>query len=51
MIEEAFARHADRNAYVCMGKYLRYGELDAMSRAWAPGCKAWGCRRARAWRS
>lgn len=33
MIDEAFVKHADRNAYVCMGKYLRYRELDAMSRA------------------
>ncbi|EJN02974.1 long-chain fatty acid--CoA ligase [Herbaspirillum sp. YR522] len=40
MIDEAFSRHADRNAYVCMGKYLRYDELDRLSRslgAWLQG--------------
>jgi len=32
MIDEAFAKYADRNAYVCMGKYLSYADLDRMSR-------------------
>lgn len=33
MIDEAFIQYADRHAYVCMGKYLRYGELDRLSKA------------------
>ena len=32
MIDEAFTKYADRNAYVCMGKYLSYAELDRLSR-------------------
>ncbi|ASU37645.1 long-chain fatty acid--CoA ligase [Herbaspirillum sp. meg3] len=31
LIDEAFVKYADRNAYACMGKYLTYGELDKMS--------------------
>lgn len=33
MIGAAFIRYADRPAYVCMGKYLRYDELDRLSTA------------------
>jgi len=33
LIDEAFVKYADRNAYVCMGKYLTYGELDKLSLA------------------
>ena len=34
-------KFADRNAYVCMDKFLTYAELDTYSRrARAPGCKA-----------
>nr|WP_315400042.1 long-chain-fatty-acid--CoA ligase [uncultured Duganella sp.] len=32
MLEESFHKFADRNAYVCMDKFLSYGELDAHSR-------------------
>jgi long-chain acyl-CoA synthetase len=32
MLDESFSRYADRNAYVCMDKYLTYGELDAYSK-------------------
>ncbi len=32
LLEEAFGKHAARNAYVCMDKYLTYGEVDALSR-------------------
>ena len=32
MLEESFSRYADRNAYVCMDKFLTYGELDAYSK-------------------
>lgn len=40
LIDEAFVRYADRNAYVCMGKYLSYSELDRLSvalGAWLQG--------------
>ncbi|WP_034299868.1 long-chain-fatty-acid--CoA ligase [Herbaspirillum sp. RV1423] len=33
LIDEAFIKYADRKAYVCMGKYLSYGELDRLSNA------------------
>ncbi|MGI4845936.1 MAG: long-chain-fatty-acid--CoA ligase [Janthinobacterium lividum] len=32
MLEESFSKYADRNAYVCMDKFLTYGELDAYSK-------------------
>jgi long-chain acyl-CoA synthetase len=31
LLEEAFKKFADRNAYVCMDKFMTYRELDAMS--------------------
>ena len=31
MLEESFRRIADRNAYICMGKVLTYGELDDLA--------------------
>ena len=49
LLEESFSKYADRNAYVCMDKFLTYRELDAYSRklaAWlqsrgmAPGATA-----------
>ncbi|GAB3432388.1 long-chain-fatty-acid--CoA ligase [Massilia solisilvae] len=32
LLEEAFQKYAGRNAYVCMDKFLTYGELDAYSK-------------------
>jgi long-chain acyl-CoA synthetase len=32
LLEEAFQKYAKRNAYVCMDKFLTYGELDQLSR-------------------
>ncbi len=32
LMEEAFAKYAERNAYVCMGCFLTYAEVDALSR-------------------
>ena len=32
LFEEAFHNYADRNAFVCMDKFLTYAELDAQSR-------------------
>jgi long-chain acyl-CoA synthetase len=31
LLEEAFRKYADRNAFVCMDKFLTYGELDQLS--------------------
>ena len=31
MLEKSLARHADRPAFVCMGRSLTYGELDRLS--------------------
>ena len=28
LLEESFTKFASRNAYVCMDKYLTYGEVD-----------------------
>ena len=32
LLEEAFRKYADRNAYVCMDQFLSYGALDQLSR-------------------
>lgn len=32
LMEESFARYAERNAYVCMGRYLSYADVDRLSR-------------------
>ena len=32
LLEEAFDKYAQRPAYVCMNKYLRYAEVDLMSK-------------------
>ncbi|MEC5164175.1 long-chain acyl-CoA synthetase [Janthinobacterium sp. CG_23.3] len=40
LLEEAFRKYAERNAYVCMDKFLTYGELDKLSQqmaAWLQG--------------
>ena len=31
LLEESFHKYADRNAYVCMDKFITYGELDKLS--------------------
>src|SRR5471032_936508 len=31
LLEESFRKFSDRNAYVCMDKFLTYGELDKLS--------------------
>ena len=35
LLEESFARYSERKAYACMGKALRYGDVDRLSRALA----------------
>jgi long-chain acyl-CoA synthetase len=40
LLEEAFAKYADRPAYACMGKSMRFSELDRLSAnmaAWLQG--------------
>ncbi|MDC8759412.1 long-chain-fatty-acid--CoA ligase [Janthinobacterium fluminis] len=40
LLEEAFRKYAGRNAYVCMDKFLTYGQLDKLSQqmgAWLQG--------------
>ncbi|MES2538748.1 MAG: long-chain fatty acid--CoA ligase [Pseudomonadota bacterium] len=40
LLEEAFRKYAERNAYVCMDKTMTYGELDAYSKklgSWLQG--------------
>jgi long-chain acyl-CoA synthetase len=32
LMEESFTKYADRNAYVCMDKFLTYAQVDQMSR-------------------
>jgi long-chain acyl-CoA synthetase len=32
LLEEAFQKYASRNAYVCMGKFMTYSEVDALSK-------------------
>ncbi|KQV90525.1 long-chain fatty acid--CoA ligase [Massilia sp. Root351] len=32
LLEESFQKYADRNAYVCMDKFLTYAELDSYSK-------------------
>jgi long-chain acyl-CoA synthetase len=32
LLEESFQKYADRNAFVCMDKFLSYGELDKYSK-------------------
>jgi len=35
LLEESFRKFAARNAYVCMDKFMTYGELDRLSRQFA----------------
>ncbi|PWB64844.1 MAG: long-chain fatty acid--CoA ligase, partial [Bradyrhizobiaceae bacterium] len=35
LLEESFAKHRDRRAFICMDKALTYGQVDEMSRAFA----------------
>lgn len=40
LLEESFSKYAQRNAYVCMDKFMTYAELDIMSKklgAWLQG--------------
>ncbi|RSZ60893.1 long-chain fatty acid--CoA ligase [Massilia atriviolacea] len=35
LMEESFQKYAQRNAYVCMDKYMTYGEVDQLSKTFA----------------
>ena len=35
LLDEAFAKYRDRKAYVCFGKTITFGEIDAMSKRFA----------------
>ncbi len=48
LLEESFAKFSDRKAFICMDKAITYRDLDSMSQALPPICKARACRRARA---
>ena len=45
LLEEAFRKYADRNAYVCMDKFLTYAELDAMSKKLGAWLQAKGLKK------
>ncbi|MDR6420291.1 long-chain fatty acid--CoA ligase [Paraburkholderia phenoliruptrix] len=45
LLEEAFREHRDKPAFVCMGKVISYGELDALSRKLAAWFQSKGLAR------
>ncbi|WP_426177276.1 long-chain-fatty-acid--CoA ligase [Massilia sp. TWR1-2-2] len=45
LLEESFVKFADRNAYVCMDKFLTYAELDAYSRKAAAWLQSRGMKK------
>ena len=45
LLEESFAKFRTRNAYTCMGRFLTYGELDALSSAFAGYLQSLGLER------
>jgi long-chain acyl-CoA synthetase len=44
LLEEAFRKHADRKAYVCMDKAITYAELDRMSQQMGAWLQASGMK-------
>ncbi len=45
LIEESFEKFASRNAYICMGKYLTYGELNQLSKNFAAWLQSLGLKK------
>ncbi|WLI88763.1 long-chain-fatty-acid--CoA ligase [Massilia sp. R2A-15] len=45
LLDESFTKFADRNAYVCMDKFLTYKELDACSRRAAAWLQSRGMKK------
>jgi long-chain acyl-CoA synthetase len=44
LMEESFRKYADRNAYVCMDKFLTFREVDQMSRQFGAWLQAKGLK-------
>src|ERR1700752_3335169 len=44
LLEESFQKFAKRNAYVCMDKFMTYGELDQYSKAAAAWLQSLGLK-------
>ncbi|WP_306714930.1 long-chain fatty acid--CoA ligase [Burkholderia dolosa] len=45
LLDESFRQYRDRNAFVCMGKAITYGELDTLSRQFAAWLQSRGLAR------
>jgi long-chain acyl-CoA synthetase len=45
LMEEAFRKYADRDAYACMGKHMTYAEVDEMSRKLAAWLQSKGLKK------
>ena len=45
LLEESFKKFADRNAYVCMDKFLTYGEVDRYSKQMAAWLQSRGLKK------
>jgi long-chain acyl-CoA synthetase len=45
LLDESFKKFADRNAYVCMDKFMTYGELDEYSRRAAAWLQSRGMKK------
>jgi long-chain acyl-CoA synthetase len=48
MLEESFAKHRERTAFICMDKALSYGETARCHALSGLGCRAEAWRRVRA---
>jgi long-chain acyl-CoA synthetase len=44
LLEESFAKHRDRKAFICMDKALTYGQVDEMSKAFAAYLQSLGLK-------
>ena len=51
LLEDAFRKHADRNAFIFMDIPSPTPSSTGCRPRSAPGCRARGCRAERAWRS
>src|SRR5262249_52539434 len=45
LLEESFAKHRNADAYICMGKAITFGEIDALSRALAAWLQSRGLKK------
>lgn len=45
LIDESFAKYADRKAYVCMDKYMTYADVDRLSRTLAAWLQSTGMQK------